>query len=191
MNVDERKLNILPWSRRQMESGWLAVHSTISAKPMDGNFIVIHTKPFGNLSLGFSRMGRGIDIEQLPALITTKMIMLAHIGTVPRGAFRKIDGFDESALYQSIEAIINRCHGDVWMFRLGSDEDFFGRRMIQLLQKHAIDVLALGRKSKTAVRQTRRQHVFFAGVLVLRTHGGNLTPTGGLSILGIILNKNW
>ena len=54
------------------------------------------------------------------------------------------------ALYQRVEAVVNRRVGNLRHLPLGADEDLLGGRMIALLEQHVIDLLPLRREPEAA-----------------------------------------
>ena len=96
------------------------------------------------------RLRRQVYIKHRVARITVKMAVLAHVRAEPGGAAiqRHLPG--KPALYQCIEAVVNRGHGNIRHGLFGPDENLLGRRVIALLQQHVVNVLALRRGPEPA-----------------------------------------
>ena len=156
------------------------------ATPMYGDVIPFRPVPIRQRNPDLSRQS---NIKDTLALVAIKMTMLAHVRAETCGAplQRHLPG--QPAFDQRIQTIIDRGQGYVRHLALGADEHFLRRRMIAFPQQHSIDVLALGRKTKTARRQSFDQLV----IKVARhrsAHGiANVAPVRTLSIFGIILNS--
>src|SRR5262245_1894052 len=99
----------------------------------------------GHLSLAMQ-----FHIKNALTTITVKVAMLAHIRTEARRP--PLDRYlpRQAALHQRIQTIINGGHRNLRHLPLGPNENFLGCRVITLLQKHRINVLALRGKPKTA-----------------------------------------
>src|ERR1035437_7916908 len=81
------------------------------------------------------------------------MTMLLHVRAKARRAAFELDLAHEAALYQRVEAVINRGHGNVGHGLFGPDENLLRRWMVALLQQHVIDLLPLRRETETARAQ--------------------------------------
>ena len=114
--------------------------------------------------------------------------MLVHVRAKTHGAAVQVHLLGQPAFHQRVEAVVNRRHGDVRHAFLGAQEDLFSGRVVALLDQHVINMLALGRESKSARRQTLVDAMHF---LLDRRHSvGNVYRWLVLSILRIILNLN-
>ena len=65
------------------------------------------------------------------------MAMFAHIRAKPGGAAIELHLPHEAALYQGIEAVINRGHGNVRRPAFDADKDLLGGGVITLFHQHA------------------------------------------------------
>ena len=81
----------------------------------------------------------------------------------------------EAALYQGIEAVVNRGHGNVRRPTFDADENLLGGRVIALLQQHVINMLALRRGAQTARAQPLVQAVLDFAVAGCLHSGENIT----------------
>ena len=118
---------------------------------MDRDVVALRAKALGQRDSGPFRQA---DVEDAFASVAIKMAMFLHVRAEPSGAAFEGDLAGQPALDQGIQAIIHRRHRYVRHLTLGANKHFLSGRMISLLQKHSINVLALGRKTKTARRQT-------------------------------------
>ena len=86
--------------------------------------------------------------------------MLLHIRAETRCAPLQLNLADQPAFNEGIEAIINRRVGDFGHLLFGPDENFFGRRVIALVQDYVINLLPLRRETKAARAQLFSQVLF-------------------------------
>ena len=114
---------------------------------MNGNFIPRWFVSFGNLDPGwFSiRRRRQVDIKHTLARVAIKMAMFLHIGTIASGRPIQVDFTDQAAIHKGIQTVVNGGEGDICHPLFGPGINFFDRRMITLLEKHMINVVALTR----------------------------------------------
>ena len=77
--------------------------------------------------------------------------MLVHVRAKARRAAVQRDLPGQAALYQRVEAVVNRGVGNLRHRAFGADENLLGGRVIALLQQHVIDLLPLRREPEPAV----------------------------------------
>jgi hypothetical protein len=128
------------------------------AEAVNGDVVMIHLEAFGSGHGGGILLQR--HIKNLAAGIAGIMAMILHVRAKARRAPLKLDLTDQAALDEGVEAIINRRVRDFRHLLFGADEDFFGRRVIPLVQDHVINLLALRRETKTARAQLFSQVLF-------------------------------
>ena len=117
---------------------------------MDRYVVTFGFKSFRQRNPGLLRQ---TNIKYILARVAIKMAMLLHVWAKPGRPTLQTDLPDESALYQRVQAVIDRGHGNIGHFALGANKYCFGRGMIAFVQQHRIDMLALRRKPKAARRQ--------------------------------------
>jgi hypothetical protein len=117
---------------------------------MNGNVIAGGVEPLGQFESLLAIIGVKIDIENPAALITMKVAMLVHVRAVPHGSPVEVHLFDEVALDQKIEAIIDRRHRNLGHRLLGTHEDLLGGRMVTFAQEDVIDLFPLRRETHAA-----------------------------------------
>jgi hypothetical protein len=122
---------------------------------------------------------RHINIEHLFAGIAIKVAMLPHIRAKPRRAPVHRHLPRATRAYQRIQAIINRRHRNLRHPPLGANKNFFRRRMIPLLDQHAIDMLPLRREAKAARRELLAQMLIRFFMLDSGHRSGKLSVTLG------------
>ena len=119
---------------------------------MDGDFVMFGLEPVRQRDAG-PRLRRQVHIKHRVARIAIKMAMFAHVRAEPGGAAVELHLAHQAALYQGIEAVVNRGHGNIRCPAFDADEDLLGGGVVALLQQHAVNVLALRRKAETARAQ--------------------------------------
>jgi hypothetical protein len=119
----------------------------------------------------YARLRFQINIEYVLAAVTIEMAMFPHIWTEPGSATLHGHLPRQSALDKRVQAIINCGHGNIRHRPLGAHEHFLGGRVVALLQKHRVNMLALRRKPKTTYRQSLVQTQIRL-VSLSRVHGG-------------------
>lgn len=126
--------------------------SAIRADAVDGNFIMLRLEAFRQRDAGLRLRGQ-IHVKNRVAGIAVKMAVLVHVRAKARCAAIQRDLPGQPALYQRVEAVVNRGHGNIRHGLFGPDEDLLGGRVIALLQQHVVNVLALRRGPESARRQ--------------------------------------
>jgi len=96
------------------------------------------------------RFFRQIHVKNRVAGIAVKMAVLVHVRAKARCAAIQRDLPGQPALYQRIEAVVNRGVGNFRHLPLGADENLLGGRVIALVQQHVIDLLPLRREPEAA-----------------------------------------
>ena len=81
------------------------------------------------------------------------MTVILHIWAKPGRPAVHIHQADQVRLYQGIEAIVNRSHGNFRNLSLNSNKDFFSSGMIPVLEQNVIDVLAMRSEPEPAMSQ--------------------------------------
>ena len=103
---------------------------------------------------------RQVHVEYSPTLQTMEMPVLVHVGAKSRGASLDFHLPNHTRLYECIQTVVNRCHGDLWHFLLRAKKDFFRRWMILFLQQDVVNTLALLGETETRGRQLLAQLAF-------------------------------
>jgi hypothetical protein len=129
----------------------LSVYCYVAVKCLEPGWHPIHHS---------GRKAGKINIHNGAADVAAKMAVFFHVRAETCCAPVDVHQPDQPALYQRIQAVINRGHGDVRHLLLGSDEDFFCSRVVTLFEQHLVNVLALGCESKPAVCQALIKMVF-------------------------------
>jgi len=139
---------------------------------VDGDFEMLGLEPVRKNDARL-RLLRQIHIVHRVTRIAVKMAVLAHVRTEPGGPAVELHLAYEAALYQGIEAVVNRGHGNVRRPAFDADEDLLSGGVVALLYQHAVNVLALWRGAQAARAQPFGQVVLnlaMAGCL----HGGGI-----------------
>jgi hypothetical protein len=132
---------------------------------MNRNIKLFRLKPFWHRQP--LRLRRKLQIKDSLASIAMKMTMLGHIRAKMSSPAIQSYLSHQPALYQGIQAVINRSHRDFRHAGLGPNKHLFRCGMIPLIQQHGIHVVALRRESKTATSQAIIQ---VAGRFSCRSH---------------------
>ena len=133
---------------------------------MNGDFVMLGLEPMRQRDAG-PRLRRQVHIKHRVARIAIKMAMLAHVRAKPGGAAVELHLAHKAALYQGIEAVVNRGHGNVRGPAFDADEDLLGGRVVALFHQHAVNVLTLRGGAQAA-----RAQPFGQAVLDLAVAGG-------------------
>lgn len=139
---------------------------------MNGDFVMFGLEPVRQRDAG-PRLRRQIHIKHRVARIAIKMAMLAHVRAKPGGAAVELHLAHEAALYQGIEAVVNRGHGNVRRSAFDADENLLGGGVIALFHQYAVNVLALRRGAQAARTQPFGQ-VILDFVVAGGLHGGGI-----------------
>jgi len=143
---------------------------------MDGDFVMFGLEPVRQRDAG-PRLRRQVHIKHRVARIAIKMAMFAHVRAEPGGAAVELHLAHQAALYQGIEAVVNRGHGNIRCPAFDADEDLLGGGVVALLQQHVIDVLALGREPEPTRRQAFAQAAARFFVLDRIHHRGKINAS--------------
>ena len=132
-----------------MQKLFFPLGRAIRAQAVNRDFVMFRFEPFRQLDARL-RFGRQIHIVNRVAGIAVKMAMLVHVRAKARRAAvqRHLPG--QAALYQRVEAVVNRRVRNLRHRALGADENLLGGRMIALLEQHVINLLPLRREPETA-----------------------------------------
>ena len=102
-----------------------------------------------------------------------KMAVFVHVRAIARRTAIQSDLSRQTRFHERIEAIIDRRVGNVRHRFFGAHENFFRRRMIALVQKHIVNLLALRRETQAGRAQLFGQ-VLFVCVVAARLHRGKI-----------------
>jgi len=153
---------------------------------MNRNIIAGDLKAFGQFQLRPAILFGKINVKDPATFVAMKMAMLVHIWAIAHGRAIEVHFFDQAALHQKIQTVVNRGHGNIGQTFLGAHKNLFGCGMIAFLEEHLIDMLSLRSQAKSFQGQPLHQGGFdcFAQTF----HIIKIAPLPGESIVGIILN---
>ena len=86
------------------------------------------------------------------------MCVLVHIRAVARGRAVEVHRLYEMMFHQRIKAVVNRGHRKIRFLLLGVQKHFVRRRMIQLIEQHAIHHLPLSRRPQPRLDDATAHH---------------------------------
>ncbi len=115
-----------------------------------------------------------------------KVAMLVHIWAIAHSRAIEVDLFNQVALHQKVQAVVNRGHRNIGQTFLGAHKNLLSRGVITFLEEHAIDMLPLGREPEAFHRQALHQRRLYCFAQIF--HWFKIAPFQGESIFGIILN---
>lgn len=114
-----------------------------------------------------SQVGWDCDIVNLTRILVVKVGVLVKIRAVASGLPDEIDLFDQTALDESVEAVVNGREGDRWHRGFYAGKDLFSRRMIAFLKNYLVNHFPLWRGAQAAIGKVLRER----GAFGIRDHG--------------------
>ena len=92
-----------------------------------------------------------VEIDQLTAVVTDRMIVAIGFAIVAAGAVAEIYLVNESGFLQVAQRVVDRCVADTGQAPARSFKDFAGRRVIVTLPDHLKHSFSLGSQLRLAL----------------------------------------
>ena len=105
------------------------------------------------------RAGRQLDVVSLAGPLVVKMRVRVEVRAVAGRAALEVDDANQSALGERLEAVINGGKRDRGKLGLHAGKNFIGGGVVALFEEHAVNDLALRRRTQAAVGETLRKTV--------------------------------
>ena len=118
---------------------------------MNANVKLRRLKPSRHRNHRFARLQ--IDVKDFAASLAVKVAMFAHVRTEARRATAHFDLLDQPTFHQSIQAIIDRRHGNIRHITLGAQKDLLSRWMITVREQYIVNLLSLRRETQSTRRE--------------------------------------
>jgi len=119
---------------------------------VNGDIVTCDLKAAWQLQAGAAVFPGKIDIENAATFFAMEMAMFVHVRAITHRGAIEIDGLNEVATNQEIEAVVNGGHGDIRAAFFGPHKDLLGGRVIAVVEQHLIDLLALRGEAKPLSR---------------------------------------
>ena len=107
------------------------------------------------------QVGWDCDIVNLTRLLVVKVGVLVKVRAVASRLPDEIDLFDQAALDESVEAVVNGRERDRWHRGFDTGKDLFSRRMIAFFKNYLVNHFPLWRGAQAAIGKVLRERDAF------------------------------